>query len=304
MAKLWSFLFCVFLVMPAFGQQVSRVTGSVIDAEGDPIVGANIVIEGVGLKGGKVGQITDSQGRYSIGSLPSGTYILRVTHVAYDGADVEEQITVANGSVLKRDIRLQETVILMGQSVVSASRKREKILDAPASVAIVDSDEIRAKPVLTVADHVRDLPAVDFSQTGIAQSNVVVRGFNNIFSGSLLTLTDNRIARVPSLRFNAYNFIPVTNSDIGRIEVVLGPGAALYGPNSANGVMHIITRSPLDDQGTEVNLGMGERSVFKLGFRHAGKVNNKLGYKVSAQQHTGTDWKYTDPGEQARKRKK
>ncbi len=301
MAKLWSFLFCVFLVMPAFGQQVSRVTGSVIDAEGDPIVGANIVIEGVGLKGGKVGQITDSQGRYSIGSLPSGTYILRVTHVGYDGADVEEQITVANGSVLKRDIRLQETVILMGQSVVSASRKREKILDAPASVAIVDSDEIRAKPVLTVADHVRDLPAVDFSQTGIAQSNVVVRGFNNIFSGSLLTLTDNRIARVPSLRFNAYNFIPVTNSDIGRIEVVLGPGAALYGPNSANGVMHIITRSPLDEQGTEVNLGMGERSVFKLGFRHAGKVNNKLGYKVSAQQHTGTDWKYTDPGEQARR---
>ena len=175
MAKLWSFLFCVFLVMPAFGQQVSRVTGSVIDAEGDPIVGANIVIEGVGLKGGKVGQITDSQGRYSIGSLPSGTYILRVTHVGYDGADVEEQITVANGSVLKRDIRLQETVILMGQSVVSASRKREKILDAPASVAIVDSDEIRATPVLTVADHVRDLPAVDFSQTGIAQSNVVVR---------------------------------------------------------------------------------------------------------------------------------
>ena len=99
MAQLWSFLFCVFLVMPAFGQQVSRVTGSVIDAEGAPIVGANIVIEGVGLKGGKVGQITDSQGRYSIGSLPSGTYILRVTHVAYDGADVEEQITVANGSV-------------------------------------------------------------------------------------------------------------------------------------------------------------------------------------------------------------
>ena len=299
MAKLWTFLFCVFAAVPVFSQQGSRVTGSVVDADGDPIAGANVVIEGSGLKGGKVGQITDSKGVYSITALPSGTYVLRVSHVGYDGAEVEEQITVANGSVLKRDIQLQETVILMGQSVVSASRKQEKILDAPASVAIVDADEIRAKPVLTVADHIRDLPAVDFSQTGIAQSNVVVRGFNNIFSGSLLTLTDNRIARVPSLRFNAYNFIPVTNSDIGRIEVVLGPGAALYGPNSANGVMHIITRSPLDEQGTEVNLGVGERSVVKFGFRHAGKISSRLGYKISAQQHTGTDWEYTDPGEQA-----
>lgn len=59
----------------------------------------------------------------------------------------------------------------------------------------------------------------------------MVRGFNNIFSGGLLTLTDNRIARVPSLRLNAYNFIPVTNDDIERIEVVLGPGSAVYGPS-------------------------------------------------------------------------
>ena len=301
MAKLWTFLFCILAVVPAFGQQDSRVTGRVQDSDGNPIFGANVVIEGSGLKGGKVGQITDVDGSYSISALPSGNYILRVTHVGYDGAEVEEEITLANGSVLKRDIRLQETVILMGQSVVSASRKQEKILDAPASVAIVNADEIRGKPALTVADHIRDLPAVDFSQTGIAQSNVVVRGFNNIFSGSLLTLTDNRIARVPSLRFNAYNFIPVTNSDIGRIEVVLGPGAALYGPNSANGVMHIITRSPLDEQGTEINFGVGERSVAKFGFRHAGKISNRLGYKISAQQHTGTDWKYTDPGEQARR---
>ena len=301
MAKLRTFLFCILAVVPAFGQQDSRVMGRVQDSDGNPIVGANVLIEGSSLKGEKVGQITDVDGSYSISALPSGNYVLRVTHVGYDGAEVEEEITLANGSVLKRDIRLQESVILMGQSVVSASRKQEKILDAPASVAIVNADEIRGKPALTVADHIRDLPAVDFSQTGIAQSNVVVRGFNNIFSGSLLTLTDNRIARVPSLRFNAYNFIPVTNSDIGRIEVVLGPGAALYGPNSANGVMHIITRSPLDEQGTEINFGVGERSVAKFGFRHAGKISNRLGYKISAQQHTGTDWKYTDPGEQARR---
>ena len=117
------------------------------------------------------------------------------------------------------------------------------------------------------------------------------------FRVRLLTLTDNRIARVPSLRLNAYNFIPVTNDDIERIEVVLGPGAALYGPNSANGVMHIITHSPFTSAGTNVNVGLGERSVRKVGMRHAGAASDRLGYKISAQYYTGMDWEYEDPVE-------
>ncbi len=125
----------------------------------------------------------------------------------------------------------------------------------------------------------------------------MVRGFNNVFSGALMTLTDNRLAHVPSLRLNAYNFIPVVNDDIERIEVVLGPGSALYGPNSANGVMHIITRSPLSSQGTSVRLGGGEHSLRQVEVRHAGLVSPKLGYKVSAQYYAGTDWKYADPAE-------
>ena len=164
-------------------------------------------------------------------------------------------------------------------------------------MAVIEAEDIRNRPALSVAEHIRDLPAVDFSQTGLAQSNVVVRGFNNIFSGALLTLTDNRIARVPSLRLNAYNFIPVTNDDIERIEVVLGPGSALYGPNSANGVMHIITHSPFTSAGTNVNFGLGERSVYQVGMRHAGAAGDRLGYKVSAQYYTGMDWEYEDPEE-------
>ena len=117
------------------------------------------------------------------------------------------------------------------------------------------------------------------------------------FSGALLTLTDNRIARVPSLRLNAYNFIPVTNDDIERIEVVLGPGSALYGPNSANGVMHIITRSPFNSAGTSAQVGLGERSVRQVSVRHAGAAGDRLGYKVSAQHYTGMDWEYEDPVE-------
>ena len=203
------------------------------------------------------------------------------------------------------DAFLAEQVIFLGQSVVSASRRQEKILDAPASVSVVEGSEIRNSTALSVGDHIKDLPGVDFAKVGVARSNAVVRGFNNVFSGTLLTLTDNRIARVPSLRVNAFNFIPLTNDDVERIEVVLGPGSALYGPNSADGVMHVITRSPFASQGTSVNLGMGERSLRQTAFRHAGALGDRLGYKVSAQYYTGTEWEYTDPEEvKARKQRR
>ena len=278
----------------AFGQE-GTLAGVVVGPEGETIPGANVVLIGDLLPDGKIGTATDEDGRFRLEGLPTGEYQLSVTHIGYRPLMREGVGIVAGEQELT--LTLETGIIFLDQSVVSASRRPEKVLEAPASVAIVEAEEIRNRPALSVVEHIRDLPAVDFSQTGLAQSNVVVRGFNNVFSGALLTLTDNRIARVPSLRLNAYNFIPVTNDDIERIEVVLGPGSALYGPNSANGVMHIITRSPLTSAGTNINVGLGERSVRKVGMRHAGAASDRLGYKVSAQYYTGMDWEYEDPEE-------
>ena len=283
----------------AFGAE-GTLSGVVKGPEGESIPGANIVLIGDLLPGGKVGTATDEDGRFRLEGLPAGEYQLSVTHIGYRPL-TREGVGIVGGEQ-ELMLTLETGIIFLDQNVVSASRRQEKILEAPASVAVVEAHEIRNRPALSVVEHVRDLPGVDFSQTGLAQSNVVVRGFNNVFSGTLLTLTDNRIARVPSLRLNAYNFIPVTNDDIERIEVVLGPGSALYGPNSANGVMHIITRSPFNSAGTSAQVGLGERSVRQVSVRHAGAAGDRLGYKVSAQYYTGMDWEYEDP-EEVRARK-
>ena len=161
-------------------------------------------------------------------------------------------------------------IIELEQVSVTASRRREKVLEAPASVAVVSASRIKDRVASTVAEHLKSVRAVDVAQTGLGASHAVVRGFNNVFSGSLLTLVDNRIARIPSLRVNAYSLIPTSNEDIEQIEIVSGPGSALYGPNSANGVMHILTRSPFASQGTTVSIGGGERSVLLGSLRHAG----------------------------------
>src|SRR6185436_2388303 len=116
---------------------------------------------------------------------------------------------------------------------------------------------------LTTTDHLKGTPGLDISQGGIVQSNVVARGFNNIFSGSMLVLQDYRYAAVPSLRVNVPFLFSGTNEDVERIEVLLGPASALYGPNSSAGVLHIITKSPFTSQGGTLTVDGGSRSILR-----------------------------------------
>ena len=270
------------------------IEGTVAEEGGGALAGANITVTGEALPGG-AGTAAGAGGRFRL-AVPAGEYQVEITFVGYR-PEALEKVQVEAGGTTRLEVVLANQVIYLGQSVVSASRRKEKILDAPASVSVVEGREIRNNPALSVSDHVKNLPAVDIAKRGLANANVVVRGFNNVFSGTLLTLTDNRIARIPSLRVNAMNFIPLTNDDVERIEVVLGPGSALYGPNSADGVMHLITRSPFSSQGTTVNVGTGERSLRHTSVRHAGLVGDRLGYKISGQYYAGTEWDYTDPEE-------
>lgn len=240
----------------AWAQSDGFIEGTVTEEAGESLPGANIAVR-LPMADYKAGTTADSDGQFRI-AVPAGNYQVEITFVGYK-SDLRENVQVRAGQTTRLDVVLVEQVIFLAQSVVSASRRQEKILDAPASVSVVEGSEIRNNPALSLSDHVKNLPAVDIAKRGLANANVVVRGFNNIFSGTLLTLTDNRIARVPSLRVNALNFIPLTNDDVERIEVVLGPGSALYGPNSADGVMHIITHSPFTSQGTNVHVGIDAR---------------------------------------------
>ena len=296
LAAVWSLA----LVSTAVAQGAGTLSGVVLDSDGQPLPGATITVSGPTLTE-KTGSLAGASGVFTIAPLPSGLYKVEISHLGYRTV-VKPEVRIRAGETRDLNFILEVALIYLEQSVVTASRSEEKALNSPASISVVEASEIRNKSVLSVAEHVRDLPGVDFAKNGLVQSNVVVRGFNNIFSGALLTLTDNRMARVPSLRLNANNFIPVVNDDIERIEVVLGPGSALYGPNSSNGVMHIITRSPLRSVGTSVNIGMGERSLRKTSVRHAALISPTLAYKISAQYYTGNDWEFIDPAEEDARR--
>lgn len=283
------------LTLPVAAQQ-GALGGTVTDAEtGEPVAQAQIQVLGGGESRGT---LSGADGQYRI-ELPGGTYDLVVEILGYVGARFDN-IGVPAGGSTDYDIVLTSTVLALDEIVVSASRAApEKSTEAPATIRLISATEIAERPTPTLTDHLRSAPGVDVITSGIQSTNVVVRGFNNVFSGALHLLTDHRVASVPSLRVNLTHFIPTTDADIDRMEVVLGPGSALYGPNTANGVIHVLTKSPLTSQGTSVTLGGGERSLLQGSFRSAFLLSEDLGVKVSGQRVTGNDWEYVDPVEAA-----
>ncbi len=284
---------------PAGAQTTGTVQGRITDAAaGTPIVGALVELV---ASSGRIGAsaVTNAEGRYRV-TVEAGSYTLSISAVGY-GTRRSQSVQVTAGSMATADAAIESVAFELNPLVVTASRKQEKALEAPARVEIVNEREIEARPALSPIDHLRSTPAVDVITSGLQSTNVVVRGFNNIFSGSLHALTDNRIAGVPSLRVNLMHFVPQTNDDFERMEVVLGPGSALYGPNTSSGVLHIITKSPLDRQGTTFSVSGGEKSVLHVTGRTAHRLSDRFGFKVSGQWFQGNDWEFRDPVEEAAK---
>jgi outer membrane receptor for ferrienterochelin and colicins len=257
-----------------------------------PVRGARVML----LRGSQTVSTTstDSAGGFALTGVGSGSHSVSVAAFGFRPVTVA---VMTDGAPLA--IQLAPQHRQLDGIVVTASRGTQTALEAPAATHIIDREEMAARAAPTIAEHVREAPGFDVAAGGVMQSNMVARGFNGLFSGELLTLVDQRFAFVPSLRVNVLSLLAPAADDIERLELVLGPGAALYGPNTASGVLHVITRSPLTSHGTQLAIEGGERGFFRGSGRHAWSAAPTLGIKVSGEYTRVNDWQERDSVEEA-----
>jgi len=298
----------IFVLLPFLSISQTVITGTITDGEtNDLLYGVNVIPK----EDQSTGVTSDFDGNYSITVKPEWTTLI-FSYIGFEKVEVP-----INGQTVI-DVTLGGSSYNLDQVVISASKKKEKILNAPASVSVISAERIQNQTSLTPIDNLKKTPGVDIMSTGLVGANVNLRGFNGVFNGTMLTMVDNRIGRVPSLRVNAFQLIPGNSYDIEKIEIVRGPGSALYGPNAADGVMHMITKSPIDIKGkqeTTVSMTTGFRNVildapaaadfekgdlriaYKPEFRTAIKFSDNFGMKLSGKYLTGQDWEYYDARE-------
>ena len=171
------------------------------------------------------------------------------------------------------------------ETVVAASRRAQATLDAPNAITIISGDEIRQSGLTSLPEILRRVPGAEVMAMGLASANVSFRGFNQRISNKVLVLVDGRPEYQDFLGVTLWPVLPVGLEEIERVEVIRGPGSALYGANAMLGVVNIITRAPGSGPAMELNGFAGNANFAGGSFVVSG--GQRLRYRASAGYSQG-----------------
>lgn len=184
-----------------------------------------------------------------------------------------------------RDLSLEELMDIEVQTVVSASRYRQKVSEAPASVTIITSRDIRKFGYRTLADILGSVRGF-FTTYDRNYQYLGVRGFGRPgdYNTRILLLVDGHRMNDAIYDAAAIGTEFVLDVDlIERVEVTRGPGSSLYGSNAFFAVVNVITRRAKDLRGAELSGEAGTQGVYKgrLSYGASGQKGQEVLLSVS-----------------------
>jgi iron complex outermembrane recepter protein len=138
---------------------------------------------------------------------------------------------------------------LMNLEVTSGAKKEEPLQRTAAAIFVITSEDIRRSGATNLPDVLRMAPGLDVAQVNGNVWSVSSRGFNNAFANKMLVLIDGRTVYSPAFSGVFWDAQDILLANVERIEVISGPGAALWGTNAVNGVINIITKNSAKTQG-------------------------------------------------------
>lgn len=187
--------------------------------------------------------------------------------------------TPSNGPRAEEDEEEGASDVPYEETVVTASRRAQSTLEAPNATTIITAEEIRLSGARSLPELLRRVPGAEVMAMGVSSYNVSFRGFNQRVANKVLVLIDGRTEYQDFLGITLWSSLPVGLEEIERIEVIRGPGSALYGANAMLGVINIITRTPGKGAGAEATgvFGNGNRA----GGSFVGSGGERVKYRVS-----------------------
>ncbi len=196
---------------------------------------------------------------------------VKSTTAAVAGADVQLE---AKGGEAYDDV------------VVTASRRAESPLDAPNAVTILTEEDIRLSGARTIPDLLRRVPGMDVMALSYSEYNIAMRGFNRRLANKILVLIDGRSAYQDFLGNTLWRSLPINLQDVARVEVVRGPGSAIYGAYAYTGIVNIILKRPDEIRGAVAEVGVGNGERVEATFQY-GDTRGPFGFRVGAGYDRG-----------------
>lgn len=167
----------------------------------------------------------------------------------------------------------------------SATGSPQRATEAPADMQIISADEIRRSGETSIPGILQRVAGVDVLNFSAGQSDVNVRGYDQSGSPRLLVLINGRQVYLDHYGMTVWATLPVQLDEIRQIEVVKGPGSALFGFNAVSGVVNIITYNPKYDARNVATVRLGDHGQ-KIGSL---VVTQKFGSAISARLSVGAE---------------
>ena len=267
----------------------TQISGSVMDSGSmEAIPGVNVIIDGT-----NIGTVTDFDGNFVINTSQDAPLTLVVSYVGYSAERVS--VTSANQNI--------NVMLSAGQNleeiIVSASRRAQKVTDAPASVSVISTRQIENSAQVAEPSRILvSVPGVQIQQQTANSMNIEMRAGSGTFGTSTYMMRDNRGLITPAAG-TFFSFQQgLSNLDLASVEIVRGAAGVLYGPGVTSGVVHFRTKSPIDYTGNSVSMWGGDLNSFGSEFRIARANDDKtFGWKINARLNSGDDFVYDDESE-------
>ena len=278
------FLLASFMMVNA---QTKTVKGKITDGV-DALYGVNVVLQGT-----TTGVISDDDGNFAISSDQDFPWTLEISSLGFEGQTI--QVSSEN-QVISLSLTTGEA---LDEVIISGSRKAEKAINAASSIQILGAKEIENKSGFNSLVLLDDMVGVQIDKHGANRSGVALRDNVDLFTTSTLVMLDYRGLNVNGINFFDADVSNLSNLDIERVEVVLGPASALYGPGVGAGVVHYLSKDPFKYPGTSINLQAGgfekggsfDMNMYKMDFRHAvSNDENTFGYKFNLKYGENEDF--------------
>lgn len=184
--------------------------------------------------------------------------------------------------------------------VVSASKRNEKILQAPVSIEKLTADAIKSSAQPSFFDAIEMVKGIQMITPSLGFKVINARGFTNTTNVRFVQMVDGLDIQAPHIGAPMANALGPNDLDITSVEIVPGSASALYGMNAINGTANFITKDPFVTQGLSVQQKTGVNHVgdkehdaalfSETAIRWAKVFKSNFAIKINAAYSQGTDW--------------
>ena len=176
---------------------------------------------------------------------------------------------------------LSENTFVLDELIVTATRTESKLIESPSNISLLNAEDLAAMDARTVADALKKLPGVTYSNASGLEPKVSLRATRMGMSAGALVLLNGIPINLGKFGYVDWESLPVEN--IERVEVVKGPMSALYGGESSRGVINIITKKSEDLFSGNVSVTLGDNNDQRLSAVIHGS-NGKWDYNFNAKK--------------------